>query len=121
MAFAALTVSTVLAVAAFVIERRRDRDTRRREFIVDRLLESYRSLVYTAGHLGPRERRLVAEAFNDLQVFGSPEVVLAVTRAGADGTGVHHLNPVVEAVRHQLRDELGLKQVEIPITSYRDD
>jgi hypothetical protein len=119
--FAALIVSTLLAAAAFIIERQRDRATRRREFIVDRLLESYRSLVNTAGHLGPTERRLVAEAFNDLQVFGSPELIAAVTNAGADPDGVHQLDPIVEAVRRQLRDELGLKQVDIPITGYRDD
>jgi hypothetical protein len=118
--FAALIVSTILAAAAFIVERQRDRTTRRREFIVDRLLESYRSLVNTMGDLSPRERRLVAEALNDLQVFGSPELIVAITSASADATGTHDLEAIAHAVRHQLRGELGLRQVNIPIMSYQD-
>ena len=118
MEFVALLISTALAAAAFVLERGRDRAARRREFIVDRLLESYRVLANTPPELGPSEKEAMAVALNDLQAFGSPELIAAVRNATADADGVHQLTPVVKAVRNQLRDELGLEKVDLPFTIY---
>jgi hypothetical protein len=119
VALAALLASIVLAVAAFAVERSRDRASRRREFVVDRLLESYRALANTTGELGPREKEVMAAALNDLQVFGSRELIVAVKQATANAEGVHEITAVVEAVRHQLREELGLKRIDLPFTNYR--
>jgi hypothetical protein len=120
MEFVALLVSVTLAIAAFLVERARDRSSRRREFIVDRLLESHRALASATGEdLGRREKEIIATALNDLQVFGSRELIDAVRDSTANAEGVHELTAVVEAVRHQLRDELGLEQVDIPYTNYR--
>jgi len=60
----------------------------------------------------------MAVALNDLQAFGSPELIAAVRNATADADGVHQLTPVVKAVRNQLRDELGLEKVDLPFTIY---
>jgi hypothetical protein len=120
MEFVALIVSAALAIAAFLVERTRDRASRRREFIVDRLLESYRALANTTGEdLGHREKEIFAIALNDLQVFGSRELIAAVRNATANAEGVHEITPVVKAVRNQLREELGLDQVDVPFTNYR--
>jgi hypothetical protein len=119
MELVALVISTLVAATAFVVERQRDRATRRAEFVVDRLFESYRSLANSTGHLGPEEKRLIAEALNDLQVFGSAEVIVAVKNATADAAGNHELGPVCDAVRHQLRAELGLREIDLPFTNYR--
>lgn len=87
---------------------------------MDRLLESYRALANTTGEeMDPEEKEIFAIALNDLQVFGSHELIAAVRNATANAEGVHEITPVVRAVRNQLREELGLERVDVPFTNYR--
>ena len=128
-----LSIPVLIAVLGWVaghwFNSKRDRSQKRRELISRYLLDSYRSLenfsISLAGGVEASEALAAGttSAISDIQLFGSEaQVKLAVEIADAieKTGGVYHeaLRKLVSSLREDLRAELGLEAVKIPIKHF---
>jgi hypothetical protein len=115
----------ILAVIARVFGQmagaRRDLERKRYELRVDGLIEAWRSLERAARRGG--DMQALQNALADVQLFGSPEqvsrasaVAAALTRDIADEA---LLGVLLEELRFDLREELGIARARGPVVHLR--
>jgi hypothetical protein len=123
---ASLLITAIVAILGWaVIHRlsmRRDLVNKRRELRVQYLIEAYRRLEFVGNRpltreLGPEFEKAIA----DVQLFGTPrQVELAREFAlGFAKSGTHALDPLLNELRNNLRNELNLEPVQGNITYLR--
>lgn len=95
----------------------------RRDLRVQHLLEAYRRLEGAANREKPTEENRAAteSAIADVQLLGSSEQVQLARQFALDitGTGGASLNPLLEMLRRELRDELSLEPLHEKLTILR--
>lgn len=108
--------------AAHRLSARRDLANKRRELRVQYLIEAYRRLEFAGNRPLSRELAIDFErAVADVQLFGTPtQVQLAQEFAlGFAAEHTHPLDPLLNALRQELRKELKLEPVPPPIKYLR--
>jgi len=124
---APMLVTTIVAIVGWLALHRlsaaRDRANKRRELRVHYLIDAYRKLE----NAGNREASIrdYADAFEsavaDIQLFGSPEQVKLARKFALDfaAQGAATLDPLLNSLRADLRQELQLPPLEESITYLR--
>ena len=119
---ASLVVAVVLlALRIFVMQRvqqRRQRENRQETERLKSLVAAYRSLAGSFSPAGEQHRAQMEEALADVVLFGSLEQVeLAAqcARALTQGEAVRY-QPLIEALRADLRLQLGLEPIPATLT-----
>ena len=123
-----LLVTTLVAVVGWVAAHRfaaaRDRANKRRDVILERLVDAYLSLEGSANR--PKERadhRVVERAVAEIQLWGSArqaELARSFGETVAE-TGDARLTDLLEELRKQLRCELGLSDAgKIKLLRFKD-
>lgn len=112
-----LTVFAVLAVivgwvVVHVLTAKRDAENKRREITLKYMISAYRILTQEVSHRKPTDERRekLENLLSDIQLFGTEsQVRLAIQLANevANG-GAFELDPLINNLRNNLRDELGL-------------
>ena len=119
-----IIITVAIAVCGWVLghwlNSRRDRKLKRRDLKVRYLVEVYRNLdKFIAVLIGAPFNKQVAEnmnlAISDIQLFGTPnqiELAVKITNVLAVENSVPtpELNELVQALRTDLRKELGLEE-----------
>ncbi len=121
-----LLITTFVAIVGWYVVHRfsvsRDVANKRRELRVQYLIEAYRRLEFAGNR--PLTKDVAVEferAVADIQLFGTPrQVELArVFALGFAEKGTHPLDPLLNELRQDLREELKLAPVEKRITYLR--
>ena len=124
-----ITISVAIAVLGWVVghwlNSKRDRKLKRRELEVSYLVEVYRNLdQFIAGLVGGQLDKKIAEnmnsAISDIQLFGTAnqiELAIKITNVLAIEKSVPtpELNELVQALRSDLRRELGLEEIKTKV------
>jgi hypothetical protein len=121
-----LLITTFVAIVGWYVAHRfsvsRDVANKRRELRVQYLIEAYRRLEFAGNRPLTKEVAVEFEkAVADIQLFGTPRQV-ELARALALGfaeEGTHPLDPLLNELRQNLREELKLEPVEKRITYLR--
>lgn len=115
-----ILVTVILAVLGWIIghyfNSKRTRDQKRREISVEHLINAYRILTNEISHRKetPERSEKLENILSDIQLFGSSYQVqlakdLAVEVASG---GEFQLDPLINSLRDDLRDELRLSKIE---------
>jgi hypothetical protein len=115
-----LIVTVLVAVAGWIfagwLSSRRDTANKRRDLVVQHLIDAYKIFTQEIGH---REKSIesitkLENLLSEIQLFGSrTQVELArklSNQVAQDGAS--EIDPLVEEMRNSLRKELGLEPVE---------
>jgi len=122
-----MLVTTIVAIVGWLAVHRlsaaRDRANKRRELRVQYLIDAYRKLE-NAGNRKTSTRDHVdvfESAVADIQLFGSPEQVKLARKFALDfaAQGAAALDPLLNSLRADLRQELQLPSLEETITYLR--
>ncbi len=116
------TVGVVGWYAAHRLAAARDRANKRRELRVQYLIEAYRRLEFASNRpITPSIAPDIERAIADIQLFGTARQV-ELARQFARGfaqDGTHPLDPLMSDIRHTLRAELSLEEIDPSITYLR--
>lgn len=115
-----IVTTIILAVLGWIIghyfNSKRTRDQKRREISVEHLINAYRILTNVISHRKetPERSEKLENILSDIQLFGSSYQVqlakdLAVEVASG---GEFQLDPLINSLRDDLRDELRLSKIE---------
>lgn len=119
--------SVVLAVfgwfVGYVATIRRDRLSKRRDLRTQYLLDAYRRLegAGNRGEVNRDDEKALESAVADIQLLGSPEQAHLARQFALEfaGRGQASLDPLLEALRLELRRELSLQPLNEGITFLR--
>lgn len=122
-----IVVSALLSIAGWLIGYlttvRRDRLSKRRDLRTQYLLDAYRRLESAANQIEPTEEheKALESAVADIQLLGSSEQVHLARHFALQfaGSGQAPLDSLLEALRVELRRELGLQRPPEGITFLR--
>lgn len=116
--FSALIGAFVGGLVAHLLTRRREQENDRRAQRVAYLVDAYRSLIDCANRrsMTVEQKAALEAALSDVMLLGSADevgrarefVAAMAQRQGAD------LEPLIEALRASLREEIGLADVPLP-------
>jgi hypothetical protein len=109
-------ISALLALlagfAGYILGIRRDRLSKRRDLRTQYLLDAYRRLEGASNRqdLSNDDKKALESASADIQLLGSPEQVRLARLFAQEfaGSRIASLDPLLEALRHELRKELAL-------------
>jgi hypothetical protein len=109
-------ISALLALlagfAGYILGIRRDRLSKRRDLRTQYLLDAYRRLEGASNwqDLSNDDKKALESASADIQLLGSPEQVRLARLFAQEfaGSRIASLDPLLEALRHELRKELAL-------------
>jgi len=115
-----LLVTVLLAILGWIfagwINSRRDTNTKRRDLVVQHLIDAYKILTQ---EIGRRESSIESitkfeNLLSEIQLFGSKKQVELARKISNQTAqeGVSEIDPLVEEMRNSLRHELGLEAVE---------
>ena len=114
-----IIITIVLAVIGWLIGHyftaKRDVENKRRELVINHLIEAYRIIANEVSHREESEERnlKLENLLSDIQLFGSPEQI-AIAKKLADDVasgGVFELNELIVSLRNDLRKQLNLSAV----------
>lgn len=114
-----IIVTIFLAVVGWVIGHyftdRRAIKSKRRDIVSEHLINAFRILTNEISHREqtPERRKKLENILSDIQLFGSIDQVTLARRL-ADEVAAHkvfELDPLINSLRDDLRNELGLKNV----------
>jgi len=114
-----LIVTIVLAILGWIVvgwvNARRDKSNKRRELVVEHLINAYRIL---AQEVGRRETTLenikkFENLMTEIQLFGSKEQIELARKISHETAekGVSVIDPLIDSLRKSLRKELLLEEV----------
>ncbi|HPG70279.1 MAG TPA: hypothetical protein PLO37_25840 [Candidatus Hydrogenedentes bacterium] len=110
-----LLISTLVAILGWIVghklNARRDRINKHREMRLQYLVSAYQKLTNSAGKeikSGSDEARWQAEAVSDIQLLGTQQQIDCLLAAMVPGGDI---NPVINLLGNELRDELGLPPI----------
>jgi hypothetical protein len=115
-----LIVTVLLAIVGWLfagwLSSRRDSANKRREIVVQHLIDAYKILTQEIGHRDTTVESITKfeNLLSEIQLFGSREQV-DIARKLSNQTaqeGVSTIDPLIENMRDALRKELGLESVE---------
>jgi hypothetical protein len=113
-----LLVTTIVAIGGWFAAHRlaaaRDRANKRRDLIVEYLIQAYRRLESCSNRAdGPYDSTALESAVADIQLLGSPEQVTLVQRFAEEFAASRDssVDELLASLREELRSELGLKRV----------
>jgi len=115
-----LIVTVLIAILGWIfagwLNSRRDTANKRRDLVVQHLVDAYKILTQEIGH---RETSIESitkfeNLLSEIQLFGSKKQVELARKLSNQTAqnGVSEIDPLVEEMRNSLRNELGLEQVE---------
>lgn len=112
-------ITVALAVIGWLIGHyfttKRDIANKRRELVINHLIEAYRIITNEISHRDESEERNIKleNLLSDIQLFGSSEQILIATKLADDvaAGGVFELNELIISLRNNLRKELNLPAV----------
>ena len=124
---APMLVTTVVAIVGWLAVHRlsaaRDRANKRRDLRVQYLIDAYRKLESAGNRTASTVdyADLFESAVADIQLFGSPEQVKLARKFALDfaSQGTAALDPLLNSLRMDLRQELQLPPLEDSITYLR--
>ncbi|MCK5113371.1 MAG: hypothetical protein KAR11_01260 [Phycisphaerae bacterium] len=114
-----IIVGVVLAVIGWVIgnyfSNKRSLVSKRREIVTEHLINAYRILTCEISHreLIPDRKEKLENILSDIQLFGSLEHV-ELARELTEGLATNkafELDPLINSLRDDLREELNLKNI----------
>ena len=122
-----MLVTTVVAIVGWLAVHRlsaaRDRANKRRDLRVQYLIDAYRKLESAGNRTASTVdyADLFESAVADIQLFGSPEQVKLARKFALDfaSQGTAALDPLLNSLRMDLRQELQLPPLEDSITYLR--
>lgn len=129
-AIATVTIPIFLAVAGWLVvdrqNRRRDRENKLRELRTTYLIAAYRDLADGSQRpfaIGSPFLRKMESAFADIQLFGSKAQVsmVAVALEEFSKTSRAPLDPLLNDLRNELREELHLEPVQENVIWFRPE
>ncbi|WP_268846595.1 hypothetical protein [Flavobacterium aestivum] len=101
---------------------KRDRKNKQRELRVNYLIEAWRKLEYASNRKGVDAKEYVEKPIADIQLFGTKkqiELTIKIANELAEKNGTNLIELLTE-LRQDLRKELNLQQIEMPIKVFRD-
>jgi hypothetical protein len=110
-------------LVGYIATIRRDRLSKRRDLRTQYLLDAYRRLEGAGNRRqpSPDDEKALESAVADIQLLGSPEQVHFARQFALEfaATGQASLDPLLEALRLELRKELALPPLDEGITFLR--
>jgi len=126
-----LIVTIVLTIFGWIavgwINAKRDKSNKRRELVVEHLINAYRILAQEIAHreLTPENRKKFENLMAEIQLFGSKEQIELAKKISLEieEKGVSEIDPLVDSLRSSLRKELLLEEVNDKIIwlRFKDD
>ena len=121
-----LLITAVVTVIGWYIvhifSSKRDKKNKQRELRVNYLIEAWRKLEYASNRKGIDAKEYVERPIADIQLFGTKkqiELTIKIANELAEKKGANLIELLTE-LRQDLRKELNLEQIEIPIKVFRD-
>ena len=108
--------TTVVAlgwIAAHYFTNRRDRIAKRRDISLEHLINAYRILTNEISHREDMDERKLEAVITDIQLFGSQKQIDVAKILAEEAAQKEHfeLDALINCLRNDLRNELGLPKV----------
>lgn len=115
-----LIVAIVIAIIGWIvigwINSRRDNTNKRRELVVEHLINAYRILTQEIGRRETTQESMVKfeNLMTEIQLFGSKEQIKLARKISGETAenGRSEIDPLIDSLRKSLREELLLEVVD---------
>lgn len=122
-----LTISTIVIAIGWVVANyftlKRDRESKRRDITLEHLIKTYRTLEHEIVHreLNDDTHQKLELVITDIQLFGLEEQIILAKKLANDIAKKDEfwLDDLINSLRDDLRQQLGLKKIEGNVTWLR--
>jgi hypothetical protein len=121
-----LLITAVVTICGWyfvhLLAAKRDRRNKQRELRINYLIEAWRKLEYASNRKDVNAVEFVEKPVADIQLFGTKkqiELTIKIANELAETRGTNLIELLTE-LRKDLRRELNLEKIDIPIKVFRD-